>query len=237
MIKKHLAAHRIAARKSIASMEMRLKGLKGCERSDILQRISGEQKFLEQDLSKINTFEELNNILLKTRFKYAEMMPGLPGAPNQYVYPDSMPTFSRLMSVLEEMEREERESLEYDKNPSDNDIKRWALRAALLEYYKGIYSNPDAVVADYYEGLQIKRDFAPKQEDVFKIWIRRLEEQSRAKDKHKLSMDEYMEAVNRGYGRGTAFEKQLERYREDFMEELWKKHYEEVNNARQNNSQ
>lgn len=237
MIKSYITAHRVSARKSMASMEIQLKGLKGKERDAILQRINCERNFLYSDFSNIKSAEDLNNLLLNTRFKYAEMMPGLPGAPNQYVYPDSMPTFSRLISVLEDMEREERESLEYDKNPSDNEIKRWALRAALLEYYRGLYSNPDAIVADYYEGLQIKRDFAPSQEEVFKIWIRRLEEQSRAKDKHKLSMDEYMEAVNRGYGRGTAFEKQLERYREDFMEKLWERHYKEVSNARQNNSQ
>ena len=228
--------HKIAARKAVAKLNKMLTGSRGEERKTLLNRLAAEKEFLEHDFSKIENSKSLEDLLNRTRYKFSEMMPGLPGAPEEYVYPDSMPKFGRLMMVLEQEEYAERQSLEMDRNPSDTDIERWALKAAVLEYYKSLSVDPEKIVTDVYGDDQTIRELAPNQEKIYQIWLRRLEEQSRAEDKHKLKMDKYDEAVNRGFGRGTAFEKQLDRYREEFMHKLWQKHNEEVRDARQHNS-
>ena len=44
---------------------------------------------------------------------------------------------------------------------------------------------------------------------------------------YRLSPEEYNEAEQRGIPQGGAFEKMLDRYREEFITKLWQKHYEE----------
>ena len=237
---KNIVSQRVNSRRRIASLEGELHGTSGQRRASILSEIAIEREFLSYSLDGVSDASDLAAAVSSGRCRMiprmqtllAELMPGLPGAPEQYVYPDSMPTFSRLMDVLEQDTQSELNSLQLDRNPSDTDIERWALHAAVLEYYKLLGVDFEEVVVESYGDDLMRRDLAPNQEDIYIIWLRRLEEQTRSDDKHRLSMDKYDEAVNRGFGRGTAFEKQLDRYREDFMQKLWQKHNEEVDDAR-----
>jgi len=229
-MKKLIERERSEIRKRIANLELSIRGITGNSRATLLFEISKERQLLANSFTADHSGSTIDGGA-PTKV-IAEMIPGLPGAPDEYIYPDSMPTFNRLMDILEREEAAEINSLQLDRSPSDTDIERWALRAAVLEYYRNLGIDYEEVVSETLGDDLMKREFAPNQEDIYVIWLRRLDEQSRSDDKHKLSMDKYDEAVNRGFGRGTAFEKQLDRYREDFMQKLWQKHNKEVMNAR-----
>lgn len=239
-----LTQQRLDARKAIARAEKLLKGLKSEDRYAIIRIIAVEREFLRFDFSgmsddamwkkiaeirhaKIASILDKSGVLVK----FAEMMPSVPGAPNIYVRPNSVPTFNKLIDILDKFLRAEEQKLQADKHPSPNDIKRWALKAAVSDYYKGLgippEQWPDLKVSDVVGSDLTTRQLAPDKSAIYNIWLQKLDTQTRVEDKNKLSMDEYDEAVQKGAPQSGAFEKMLERYREDFMNELWRQHHEE----------
>ena|SRR3990167_10735675 len=240
---------RIDARKAIARGENLIKQLKSADRHAILRVIAVERAFLRFDFGRMSLWDawdkiaeirhaKITGILTETNTieKLAEMMPTVPGAPDQYVRPNSIPTFNKLLGILEQNLNQERNSIMGDKKPSANDIKRWAIKAAVLDYYKE-YNIPAENVADFKVTDSVGSNktisqLAPNKKAIYDKWLQRLEAQTRVEDKYKLSMEEYNEAVQRGTPRGGAFEKMLDRYREQFMAQLWQQHNQEENDAR-----
>jgi len=223
------------ARRFIAKAELMLKNLNTSDREIILKVIAVERAFINANVSSIKDImitrhSAIINILNKTDniIKFAEMMPSVPGAPEEYVRPNSVPTFSKLVDTLEHSLKQEEDSIVGDPRPSPNDIKRWALKSAVLDYYNSLSIDPMMKVTHGVGELVTVDALAPNKRSIYNIWLQKLEAQHRAEDKYKLSVDEYNEAIERGIPQGGAFEKLLDRYREEFMSELWKQHYEEV---------
>lgn len=223
------------ARKFIARAERLRKNLKPEDAHTILRVVAAEREFIQSNISDLQDLLDKRHIKIvkilastNSIVKFAEMMPTVPGAPEEYVRPNSIPTFVKLTKILELNLQNEENSISADPRPSANDIKRWALKSAVLEYYNSLGANPDMNVTHGVGDLVAVDALAPNKRTIYEIWLRKLEAQHRAEDKYKLSIDEYNEAIERGTPQGGAFEKLLDRYREEFMSELWKQHYEEV---------
>lgn len=245
MLSDIITQQRMESRKSIARCEKLIKDLKSDDRDVILKVIAVERDFLAHSFNDIESEENLRTEIIIKRhakildalkspdniLKFAEMMPTVPGAPDEYVRPNSIPTFGKLIKILEQNLQEEGNSIAADPRPSANDIKRWALKSAVLEYYQGLGANPEIKVTDTVGNDRTIPALAPNKNQIYNIWMQKLDAQTKADDKYKLSMEEYDEAVDRGTPRGGAFEKLLDRYREDFMAKLWQQHYEEVSNG------
>lgn len=128
-------------------------------------------------------------------------------------------TFGKLLSVLETLLQEEQNQY-INKKPSQNDIKRWALRLALLEYYKALGVPSNTPVLDSLTSGKTIHKFAPDKQAVYNIWLRKLSDLSKRDDINQVSPEEYDEAYNRGIPQGGAFERMLLRYREEFVKRL-----------------
>ena len=121
---------------------------------------------------------------------------------------------------------------------SDNDLKRLALKSAVYEYYMNLPYDPDTVAVDYEGDLTARHDnreidktdidLSPHKNAIYNIWMDKLGKLIRDK---KLSEVEYDEAATRGIPQGGAFEKQLDRYRQDFMKKLWQDYNTYYKNA------
>jgi len=235
---------RLDARKSIARCEKMIKQLKSNDRHAIIKVMAVERAFLQFDFSGMSPnkiwekIAEIRHLKIADALnssgrlvKFAEMMPTVPGAPDAYVRPNSMPKFNNLLNVLEQFFRVEDNRLQVDQRPSANDLKRWALKAAVLDYYKGLGVRPEQMtelnVADFVGSDLTTNMLTPNKDAIYNIWLQKLDNLTRSDDKYKLSMEEYDEAIQRGAPKSGAFEKMLERYREDFMNELWRQHNEE----------
>lgn len=146
-----------------------------------------------------------------------------------------LPNFGKLKLVLEKEWKDEVEEFKNDYNQSDNDLKRLALKEAVYEYYLDLPYEVDVKVVDFGGAMVLRRDdndidgtdydFAPNKSDIYKRWMDKLARYIRNGD---LSEAEFDEASDRGIPQGGAFEKQLDRYRIDFMRRLWKE-FEERN--------
>lgn len=161
----------------------------------------------------------------------------LTNAPQDDIYEDRsagipLPNLGKLRLVLEKMLDEERVSIENDPAPSPEDLKRLALKAAVLDYYNDLECEPEMSVVDKGGDLTPRRDnqdedetdfdFAPNKNKIYSIWMDKLKNLIMRNDKYKLDDVEYDESFEKGTPQGGAFEKLLDRYRKDFMEQLTK---------------
>ena len=187
---------KVAIRKKIAHYRKLLCSLKGEERYFILRAISNASKKI--------AFNEL-------------------GVENV-----ALPTLGKLRLIIEKDLKAEQHRLENDPAPSPNDLKRLALKSAVYEYYMDLDYEPDVVAVDYFGGMTLRRDdkdvektdfdFAPNKNNIYNRWMDKL---TRLIRENRLSKAEYDESAERGTPQGGAFEKQLDRYREEFMKQLW----------------
>lgn len=238
MLSDLILQQKIAARKSVAQLKLALKGATGEERGHILKSIGYERAFLEQDFSKIRSVTDLYSALSQTRIlcaasvKVAEEPIGLPGAPaeNTMENPDGdvKPTYGNLLVVLEEEVNEELSRMASRRLPSQNDLRRWALKDAVLEFYKNMNLPADTKVVETVLDNRLVTQLAPDFDVLYKMWLQRLYDLTRRDDKYTLNSGEYDEAendvtLNETGMRGSAFEKQLDRYREEFVEKLFKR--------------
>ena len=140
----------------------------------------------------------------------------------------ALPTLGKIRLVIEKDLKAEQHRLENDPAPSPNDLKRLALKSSVYEYYMDLNYNPDIVAVDYYGAMILRRDdkevdktdfdLAPNKNDIYNRWMEKL---SRLIRENSLSKAEFDESIERGTPQGGAFEKQLDRYRKDFMKQLW----------------
>ena len=63
---------------------------------------------------------------------------------------------------------------------------------------------------------------APNKNKIYEIWMEKLNRYVR---EGKLGEQEYDESSERGTPQGGAFEKQLDRYRKEVMQQLWQDYY------------
>lgn len=135
---------------------------------------------------------------------------------------DRFPIFSDLITVLSD--NEDKVRAEYKENPSENLFKRWALRAATLEYYSELNFGVDQKIISVFGNDKLDDNYAPNQKQIYNKWLKLLTDGVKNKS---ITDETFSEAAEKGFGRGSSFEKQLDRYREDFVKEIWYKLSEE----------
>ena len=145
-----------------------------------------------------------------------------------------LPTFGKFKMIIEKDLEEEQRRFDNDFTKSDVDLKRLALKQSFLEYYNNLNYAPDIPIADFESDMTLRRDdkdvdktdydFAPNKNEIYGLWIEKLNRYIR---EEKLNKNEYDEAVDRGTPQGGAFEKQLDRYRKDIMQKLWQDYHKQ----------
>lgn len=221
-IKKAIAHTKTSARKSLAGIK-----LKGGELTikDATILIN-EKRFLKVDFASIESFDDLMNVVHIYRHKDLNKV-------GRYTrcklckkiaeeIADILPRFGNLLAILEQEEQQEKSFVESKKMPSQNDLTRWALKKAVLEYYQGFKYPPDKSIVMSRFDDRLVDDLAPDFDKIAKIWFKILDELKRRSDRYTLNMheeDRAEEDLLNGM-RGSAFEKQLDRYRIEFMGKL-----------------
>lgn len=242
MLSKLILQQKIAARKSIARLTSRLKYLKGDNLSHAVKIIEDERRFLSCDFDLVDNISELIKIIDSVRFNnrskmtkkalieiWAEEAISLPGGPAEdpTFNPDNdyKPLFGNLLAVLEHEVVEELSKMERKRVSSQDDLTRWALKDAVLAYYKGLNLPPNTKIVETIFDDRLVPKLAPNFDIIYGMWLERLYNMTRRDDKYTLEPDEYDKAekdvqLNETGMRGSAFEKQLDRYREEFMKKL-----------------
>ena len=247
-LKALIRLQKVAARKSIAATNVKVSKIKSHEQYSMFRIIADERKFLSSDFSGINDVHDLMSIIhdirhksisrdatfLKCRFcrrVLAEMAIELPGGPaqNEATHDEKedqlKPRFGNLIAVLEEEVQNEVANMERRQVPSQNDLTRWALKEAVLRWYKNQGMQDNTIVVDDIYDDRLITELAPDFSQIYEMWLEKLDELKRLDNRYTLNPDEFDKAhgdlVN-GM-RGSAFEKQLDRYREDFMQKLYAK--------------
>ena len=224
-IKKIIARQKAISRKIIASNKIR-------DKSGSDNIVSGEKLFLKYNFGKIATIEKLMEIIHNTKHKkvskaqkytrcklckkIAEEMQ----QENQIA--DILPKMGNLISVLEQEVVLEKAKVESKALPSQNDLTRWALKDSVLANYQGLAFPIDKPIVESRYDNRLIDELAPDFDVIAKIWFQKLDELQRRNDKYTLNTDEFDKAeVDLSSGmQGSAFEKQVDRYREEFMEKL-----------------
>lgn len=198
-----------------------------------------EQALKKEQSDRLGLLEIIRSNRLGLRvLAYAEMGLELPGAPEQKLLPENiperMPNLGQLRAVLEKELQKEQQHFDNDTHQSDNDVKRLALKEVVLDYYNELPNDYETPVVDYEGDMTLRRDnqetdetdfdFAPNKNNIYSRWMDKL--QRYIKD-GKMSPAEYDEASERGTPQGGAFEKQLDRYRKDFVKQIWQNYYQQ----------
>jgi len=235
---------KIAARKDIAFCENQMHKYAAKDRHQLINRIRTQREFLAHSFDDISNTRDLISIIhrlrhndisktstyadcLKCKDVLAEMAIELPGAPAEHeAVPDKeeelKPRFGNLISVLEQEVADEKNKVESRRLPSQNDLTRWALKDAVLAYYQGLNIPENIVVVDTMYDDRLIPKLAPDFDVIAEIWMNKMDELRRKDSKYMLDYDEFGKAeedLSDGM-RGSAFEKQLDRYREEFMSKL-----------------
>ncbi len=238
-VKKLITYQKIAARKSIASMELNMPLVSDKEFLPSLKIIADEKKFLGFDFNNIQTIENLIDIVHRFRHKnitsagrytrckfckniLADISVELPGTPGKTIEQDVLPRFGNLLAILNQEIQDELNRMERVRMPSQNDLTRWALTNAVLVFYQNMNIKEDVpVVINRFDDRLVTK-FAPDFDVIAQIWMQKLDELKHREDKYALTIEEYDKAendLNDGM-RGSAFEKQLDRFRKEFMNKL-----------------
>lgn len=184
-------------------------------------RIIYAKGFLKQNFKNINGSE-----LLKTihKFRHLDCVSlSLNKCPLcNKIAMDILPRFGNLMQILEEEAQEETAIVERRRMPSQNDLTRWALKDAVLSFYQGLNFPDDLPVVTNRFDDRLVTELAPDFDVIARVWLEKLDELKRRDDKYTLILEEYdkAEADLQDGMRGSAFEKQLDRFREEFMQKL-----------------
>jgi len=235
-IKKLIINQRILSRRVIASLECQISAnnLCGDERLSAIKIISSENKFLSKDMP--NDLDAIVKLIHKFRHahleasdncEYCKSILAQHGVGDDVSAPEmieetAIPAFGNLISLLEQEVFNEKGNIERKRLPSQNDLTRWALKDAVLAYYQGLNVPENIAVVDNQYDDRLSSDFAPDFDAIHSIWINKLDELRRRNDKYTLTLEEYDKAEEDLLNgmRGSAFEKQLDRYREEFMSKL-----------------
>ena len=222
-IKRLIAAQKAEARKVIAS-----------DKIDVSESIDGllAKAFLEHDFGAVKTVDDLMEAIhtikhqksskakKHTRCKICRAL--RVELEQQTPIADILPKYGNLISVLEQEAAQQKAKVESKKNPSQNDLTRWALLDAVLAYYQGLEFQSDRPIVESRYDNRLIDELAPDFDVIARIWLDKLDELSRRNDQFTLNRDEIDKAeTDLAEGmRGSAFEKALDRYRIDFMAKL-----------------
>jgi hypothetical protein len=131
-------------------------------------------------------------------------------------------SLGRLITTLEQLVAEEQAQYQ-NQAPTQTGIERWALKSAVLDYYKGLGLPGTTKVIDDPTKLKTAREFAPDKKAVYGLWLKKLADLTKKDDVNQFAIPQYDQDVERGTVQGGAFEKMLERYREEFVGEMLKR--------------
>jgi len=211
---------KIIARKNIAKYSKMLKKASLQDRLVIIKKIALERAILD---CKVNTFSLDNFTKMVHSIRQAEMAIELPGAPaeNTQIAPLPQLNLGQFVSALEQDLRVEETQLQSKQAPTENDKSRWARKWSFLQYYKSMNANPETEITKNIGDDKTMRQLAPNKQAIYNMYMDKLEELRRRSDKYKLSDEEFNQALDGGTPQGGAFEKWLERHREEIMNKIY----------------
>lgn len=128
-------------------------------------------------------------------------------------------SLNKLIETLEELLAEDQKDFDV-KPPSQTDIERWALKSAVLDYYRNLNLPGETIIIENPLDYKTKHEFAPDTAKVFSLWLAKLAELTKYDDANHYEIELYKENKERGVQQGGAFEKQLQRYREQFIKKM-----------------
>lgn len=193
-------------RKSVANKKLLLKHLTGQEKLNIISAITVDES-VYNDIEKYS-FIELYN-LYSNDSRYSSIFKNAS---------ERFPIFSDLISVLSD--NVEKEVKSYGNNPSITSFKRWAIKKATLDFYQETNIGVDTKIISTFGGDKLDSNFAPNQKQIYNKWLSIL---SDGVKNGNISDENFQEIATKGFGRGSSFEKQLDRYRESFVKDIWYK--------------
>jgi len=240
MFKQIIVMQKIAARKSIVQRDRLIKNLNSFDTGVIMRHIQNERDFLSQDFDKCVTLDDLRSAL-HIRHKgfvkdskdcsfckkiLAEDAINVPGGPAEDLTEnpdeDVKPMFGNLIAVLEQQVQSELDRMGGLRMPSQNDLTRWALKDSVLEYYKSMQLPPNTKIVETVLDDRLLSQLAPDFDVIARLWMQKLYDLTRREDKYKVIEYEYDKSKEdlSEEMQGSAFEKQLDRYRKEFMQQL-----------------
>lgn len=216
----HIKEQKILSRKNIAKYKKELKKADIKDKVAIIKAISEERRILDFKVDQ-NSLDKFNKLVYNVR--RAEMAIELPGAPaeNQTISPSPKLNFGQFLNILENDVNQEEQKLSSALNPTQNDLIRWTRKWAFLQYYKSINIDPQQPITKTDGEDTTLRQLAPNKETIYKLYLDKLEELKRRNDKYQLLNDKFDDALYNGTPQGGAFEKWLERYREEIMNKTY----------------
>jgi hypothetical protein len=128
-------------------------------------------------------------------------------------------SLGKLITTLEQLVSEEQKQ-NVNQRPSQTEIERWALKSAVLDYYKGLGLPGSTIVVENPTQPKTIHEYAPDKRVIYGIWLQKLADLTKKQDVNQYALPKYDENVERGTAQGGAFEKMLQRYREDFVTEM-----------------
>lgn len=227
-IKQAITSQKRIARASIASKRLQMPGDSSATTLSLLNAMAQDKKFLNSDFSIVNSIDGLIELVhirhtdAQSECAFCVKLAEELMQPEEEEATDILPRFGNLISILEQEVAQEKQRVESRRIPSQNDLTRWALKDAVLEYYQGLHFPEDVPVVNSRYDDRLIADLAPDFDVISNLWLQKLDELKRREDKYALIIEEFDKAENDLLDgmRGSAFEKQLDRYREEFMQKL-----------------
>ena len=170
------------------------------------------RSWLRKKIAEIKVFG-LNSASIK---KIAELKDKLNAPSDRLIMDLSM---GKLINVLGNILQEEEDEFK-TQAPSQTDKERWALEWAVLEYYKNLGVPYDTQIIDNPSSGKTIHQYAPDTEKVYVLWLNKLKDLTKEDGQNNFSLNKYDEDFDRGISRGGAFEKQLQRFREKFVNRM-----------------
>ena len=218
---------KISSRKIIARSLCNYKKAEDGEKLKIISRISKEKEILNYTFDQ-KTIDKFISLIHNTRHEHvifcgeclkikAELAIELPGAPaeNTKIEPNKKINFGQIVDILDKSVQSESANIQSKPKPSQNEIKDWAFKWSVAQYYKNMNLDPTTEICD--ERNMFLRQYAPNKDLIHKLWLDKLLELTREQNKYKIEDATYSDAVSDGIPQGGAFEKRLLRFREEFI--------------------
>lgn len=223
IFKSIIAFHKAEVRKKIANINILAESQNVSERTGLLKQISREKEFLKHDFNGIdNTIDAVSAIHKYLHKSASQDECHLCDLYRVALDTDIRPRFGNLIAILQEEVNNEKTSVESKHLPSQNDLTRWALKSSVLEFYKNMNMPDDLVIVETQYDDRLLPKLAPDFDVIANLWIKKLEYLQHQNSKYMVEPEEYdkAEADLQDGMRGSAFEKQLDRFREEFMAKL-----------------
>jgi hypothetical protein len=209
----------------IVSYNNQLTKTKSNKQFKIFQLIASEKNFLNSDFGNVNSIQDLLYIIHNSKHSNiselsCKQCKKIAAQLENSI--DIRPKFGNLMHILENEVQEEKNIIEKKRLPSQNDLTRFALKSAVLEFYKNKNISSDFVISDNSKDGRLIPELAPDFDVIYNIWLDKLLQLNSRDDKYRVEIEEINKAKKDVDVKmqGSAFEKQLDRFRKEFMEKL-----------------